>query len=623
MRIIAMNASFGKLDGEVLRLEPGLNVITAPNEWGKSTWCAFLTAMLYGVETRERTTKGQLADKEKYMPWSGRPMEGVLRLEHQGRDITIQRRTRGRIPMGEFQAYETHTGLPVPELTAENCGMVLLGVEKSVFQRTGFIRFSDLAVVPDENLWERLRQSVTSGDEATGSPALGRHLRELKNKCRSPRGGMIPDVQRQITQLESQMQERQSLAQLQQRLTAQAESAGEERKALERHSRVLDYRAAKADREQTEAAVQAAKDARNAAEKLENECRDIPVRSELLGKLNKARDLLEELEDIPEKRPPTVLPMAVLGVLCALAVVCAGFFLFEKQYAWAAAGAVLALVFGFSAGRAWDIRRRQSLKQRAEQLKRENRIRDLKQNITLWQAQLALREDLEQARRTAEETRIRLQSMVATAKRAAEEEREDELDLSPEETRERIESVTERIRQLQLRLGQCQGRAENLPEQETILRRLETERTRLKELELHERALEHGLNALEEAQRELQRRFVPQIAALAQGYLSRLSGGKYNRLIIGQDLAVQAANQSETALRSAQWRSDGTADQMALALRLAIWVRLNPEGPLILDDALIRFDNERLKYAMELLKELGKVRQIILFSCQEREKCYE
>ena len=622
MRIIAMSASFGKLDGDVLRLEPGLNVISAPNEWGKSTWCAFLTAMLYGVETRERTTKGQLADKEKYMPWSGRPMEGILRFEHQGRDITIQRRTRGRIPLGEFQAYETRTGLPVPELTADNCGMVLLGVEKNVFRRTGFIRFSDLAVVPDEDLWERLRQSVTSGDETNGTAALGRKLKELKNKCRSPRGGLIPDIQRQIAQLEGQLQERQSLEELTQRLNAQSEAASGERKALERHSRVLEYRQAKADREQTEAAVQAAKDARDAFEKLEDECRQVPLRSELAEKRSKARDLLEELQDIPEKRPPSVLPVVVFGVLCVLAVLCAGAFLFRNGAVWASAAAVAALVFGISAGRAADLRRRQILKNRTEQVKRENRISDLTRNIGLWEAQIALRDDLEKARRNAEETRIRLQSMVATARRAAREEQEDALDASPEETNARLEAVAERLRQLQLRLGQCQGRAEHLPERETILRRLETERARLSELERYERALEHGLDALAEAERELQRRFAPRITALAQEYLTRLTGGRYDRLVIGPDLTVQAANQGETALRPAQWRSDGTADQMYLALRLAVWVTLNPDGPLVLDDALVRFDDDRVKNAMDLLKELGRTRQIILFSCQGREKRY-
>ena len=59
---------------------------------------------------------------------------------------------------------------------------------------------------------------------------------------------------------------------------------------------------------------------------------------------------------------------------------------------------------------------------------------------------------------------------------------------------------------------------------------------------------------------------------------------------------------------------------MYLALRLAVWTTLNPNGPLILDDALLRLDEKRLENAVALLKELGETRQIILFSCQDREK---
>ena len=46
MRIYEMTATFGKLEHDTLPLRPGLNIIPAPNEWGKSTWCAFLMAML-------------------------------------------------------------------------------------------------------------------------------------------------------------------------------------------------------------------------------------------------------------------------------------------------------------------------------------------------------------------------------------------------------------------------------------------------------------------------------------------------------------------------------------------------------------------------------------------------
>ena len=62
MKIYSMTATFGKLDHQTLTLKPGLNIIEAPNEWGKSTWCAFLVAMLYGLDTRAKSTKSVLAD---------------------------------------------------------------------------------------------------------------------------------------------------------------------------------------------------------------------------------------------------------------------------------------------------------------------------------------------------------------------------------------------------------------------------------------------------------------------------------------------------------------------------------------------------------------------------------
>ena len=151
MKIYRMTATFGKLEHETLTLEPGLNVIEAPNEWGKSTWCAFLVAMLYGLDTRAKTTKTALADKDRYTPWSGSPMSGRMDLNWNGKDITIERWSKGRSVFGQFRAYETATGMDIPELTAANCGQQLLGVEKSVFLRAGFLRLADLPVLVQAN----------------------------------------------------------------------------------------------------------------------------------------------------------------------------------------------------------------------------------------------------------------------------------------------------------------------------------------------------------------------------------------------------------------------------------------------------------------------------------------
>jgi uncharacterized protein YhaN len=76
MIIRRLTASFGRLQNETLTLDRGLNIIEAPNECGKSTWCAFIKAMLYGIRTSDRDKAGYLSDKTRYRPWSGVPMAG-------------------------------------------------------------------------------------------------------------------------------------------------------------------------------------------------------------------------------------------------------------------------------------------------------------------------------------------------------------------------------------------------------------------------------------------------------------------------------------------------------------------------------------------------------------------
>ena len=61
-------------------------------------------------------------------------------------------------------------------------------------------------------------------------------------------------------------------------------------------------------------------------------------------------------------------------------------------------------------------------------------------------------------------------------------------------------------------------------------------------------------------------------------------------------------------------------DQLYLSLRLAVAEELIPDVPLVLDDAFVRFDDNRLKTALEILQEEASSKQVILFTCQSREK---
>ena len=619
MKILSMTATFGKLDGETIELRPDLDIHSAPNEWGKSTWCAFLSAMLYGIDTRERTTKEQLADKERYLPWTGKPMSGTMRILWKDRDITIQRRARGRVPMGDFMAWETETGVAVRELTGENCGQMLLGVEKSVFLRTGFLRFSDLPVRQDEELRRRLNSLVTTGDETGDGELLGQKLQELRNRCRHNQTGLIPQCRAELREIQEQLWECQRFQSQQDALTEQVRGLEGELHALENHRQWLDYADAQTHRESIGKAEQTARAADRLVAALEEKYARIPDKQELEAKLELDRERLDYLRLDLEEKPSSSLPIIFTALLAAVLLIFAVLMADRGLLLpCVVAGIALLIACGSLASR----RRQERIWYNIEQTRRQNKTQELEKSISARENQLGTYTDLQAARENAEAARQQMKALKSVPLPEEEPEMADGLTLTREQTLQAIGDVTGRLARLRLQLGQCRGRMEHLPEPELLQRRLNQTRRRLSELELTQQAIDCALDALETAKTELQRRFAPRIAQRAGYFLGRLTGGVYDRIQIGEDLSVQAARTDETTLRSPQWRSEGTGDQMYLALRLAVWEVLAPECPIILDDALIRFDQKRMERALELLKELSEKRQILLFSCQEREKEY-
>lgn len=546
MRILSMTATFGKLEHATLTLEPGLNIIDAPNEWGKTTWCTFLITMLYGLDTRERSTKTSLADKERYAPWSGSPMSGRMELEWQGRYITVERQSKGRTPMGVFRAYETESGVPVKELTAANCGQMLLGVERSVFSRAGFLRSTDMPVAMNEELRRRLNALVTTGDDSSMADELGQKLRDLKNRCRYNRSGLIPQLENRRDGLENQLREYESLQQQIQELE-QSKSELEQQESA--------YKGP--DPQVLEQALEREEQARRQYQKLQQQCAGLPSRE------------TAQNPPLPEKPKRTLhYVLAILCLLTGVGLLLAGGWLTIVAVAFLICVPVPVII---------------ALRKKPEPAED-------------WQGILDIWKQLDDASEAYEAARMNLRRL--------------QLQSRPDD------ALTEKIRQLHLRLGQYQGRMASIGEPAQLQRELEQVEEKLKKLELTEQALVFALQALEEARQELQRRFAPGISKEAQELFARLTGGRYDRLTLGQDLAVLVGAGEEDTLRSPMWRSEGTVDQLYLALRLAVAQELTPNAPVILDDALIRFDDGRMATALEILRELSEKKQVILFSCR-------
>jgi len=200
MIIKKMKASFGCLEKAEMELHEGLNVITAANESGKSTWCAFIRAMLYGVDSSQREKGGVKPDKVKYAPWSGAAMEGEMEIEHEGKEITLSRTTKlSSAPMREFSAVYSGTAQSVAGLKGGDAGEVLTGMPKGVFESSVFVRQSGIAVSNSVELEKRINAIISSGDE-TGESFTDADsvLRAWLRKRRHNRSGAIPVIENEI-----------------------------------------------------------------------------------------------------------------------------------------------------------------------------------------------------------------------------------------------------------------------------------------------------------------------------------------------------------------------------------------------------------------------------------------
>ena len=699
MKILSMTATFGKLSHAKLNLEPGLNVIHAPNEWGKSTWCAFIVSMLYGIDTRERTTQTTLADKERYAPWSGEAMSGRMDILWQGRNITIERSSKGRTPFGAFRAYETESGLPVPELTGANCGEVLLGVEKSVFTRTVFLRLTGLPVTQDESLRRRLNALVTTGDENGDSDALEQKLRDLKNRCRHNKTGLLPQAEAQRNVLTDRLSQLKQLKLQAQQLQEKEQELEQQIHTLENHKAALSYEAARQDILRLADAQSACEAAEKTVAKLEKAVSQYPEKEETQSRLSQLEQLkhqqvaldeeiLPELPDAPTPPAPFagmdaehayqqatrdkdaydalekplspqllisasfclvsaiallfVIPYAAIP-LVALALCLAGLFVkaktakatekkaLEDRYQslspeqWIPSAQVFReamLVYSQQDAARKAIRqtldsRRQSIAEFTRQL---TNGQPLQVCIDSCKDILSGYDTLEDAKKIREQARNRMAELSALIKPVNPPAEEDTLTLTPEETTRLLSELSAEHHHLHQQYGQCLGLMETLGQEEALTTQLSQVQDRIEALEDTYTALTIATETLQVASAELQRRFAPRISQRAQALFARLTDNRYDRLHLTRDLQLQAGAAEEDTVRAPLWRSEGTVDQLYLALRLAVAEELTPEAPLILDDAFVRFDDKRLQKAMDILKEESQGKQVVLFTCQGREK---
>ncbi len=125
------------------------------------------------------------------------------------------------------------------------------------------------------------------------------------------------------------------------------------------------------------------------------------------------------------------------------------------------------------------------------------------------------------------------------------------------------------------------------------------------------RLLEEALEAYE-AERQ------PAVIQSAQDIFTRLTGGRYTRLATPLGRFEPLVSGAASSGKAPERLSRATAEQLFLALRLSYIDNLagaHPSLPVLMDDVLVNFDDERRWAAARVISEFAARRQVVYFTC--------
>jgi len=633
MMINKLTASFGKLENETLSFHDGLNVIHAPNESGKSTWCAFIRAMLYGVDSGERVRGGYLPDKQRYAPWSGAAMEGQMDVTADHCDITLTRTTKTKsAPMREFSATYTGSNVKVEGMTGANAGEQLTGVTRDVFRRSAFIEQGAVAVSGSPDLERRINAIVSTGEEQTSYSEADARLRAWQRKRRYNRRGMLPDLESRIDDSRRLLDDMDGSAENISRLEQQLEQARADCARLEgevTESRKRQRRESLETLGRGRAALGEASGEHDAAmEKLSAlraELRRSPFGDGALREteqhVNADLARMAALKRVYQKKNSPLLVILLFLLTAAGATL---YTFFDSLAYIIAAGVFLLGAIVFLA---------RYMKARQDAAKAQSERRSLLKGYGVSHASELARvfeshRQLCAAVYAAEDAERQTRERYELARRRQqklEEEALADLDFvggsSPAARIGReLNARRAEAEQLSAQIATLKGRLSAMGDTMVLKSELGTMEEERAAIEQEYEDISLAAETLRSADEELQSRFSPELGRVAAEYMSRMTGGRYSQVLINRDFSAMTRTQSDTVAHDSNYLSTGTLDLLYLAVRLAVCQLALPEGepcPLIIDDALVNLDETRLGQAMELLKEIAKERQVILFTCRK------
>ncbi|UCF84365.1 MAG: AAA family ATPase [Desulfobacteraceae bacterium] len=152
--------------------------------------------------------------------------------------------------------------------------------------------------------------------------------------------------------------------------------------------------------------------------------------------------------------------------------------------------------------------------------------------------------------------------------------------------------------------------------------RIETLERRVVKLRMRLRAYEIIKDVLDRSRGNILENISSEVDKKIGRYFGLITGGKYDQVRLSREdfsLLVFSAEKGDWINPDTEELSSGAKDQLYLAARLALVDAVCGEDsiPLVLDDPLVHFDASRRENTRNLLQEVSKKHQVLIFSCHD------
>ena len=604
---------YGKIKNKELNLNNGINIIHGKNEAGKSTTLSFINNMFYGIL---KTKNGKvISDFDKYKPWKTEEFSGKINYTlDNGQSYEVYREFKKKNPIiYDKNLNDISNQYIIDKSNGINFLNEQIGIDRDIFENT-VITYQDgikLSKSSQNTIIQKISNLVSSGDE---NISFKKTLDKI-NKLQTDEVGTARTSQKPINIVNDKI-----------------EKLENEKSELENYKSLINKTSddcTKLDDElkSENIKLELLKKYRKSLDEDKIDFAEIDVNKNLeAGYDSKIQELKDKIDDKAKLRiqrekksfVKNYIFILLIFIIMIITIVLRTFIAVPIIIG------IIDVVLAF-------ITIRSVLKFKKQKKDKLNELDELEKRIN---------QEIEILNKNKEERKIEIEEKENKIEKKRKEENQkleqefldflnkdfiqNVFDMNSDEIFVAIENKEERINNLNLNLHTKETEKQVMNEKLDNLAKIDEELSTALEEKEELNSLNNSFNIAKEcmkiAYEKIRNSLSPEFTNELCYLIDSISNGKYKNIKFSdtEGLTIEI---DDGRYISAENLSIGTIDQMYLSLRLSSLKAISKENmPIILDEAFVYFDDERLKNIINFMNKNYRDKQIIIFTCSDREK---